>query len=149
LLCFCSCQLPSLIDPTSQTSSHHAYYFTRTTTPDNIDEHIIDNLSRQSSGSNNADDQSFSSSTYDRLTPNNRSPSPLEKFTISKKEDDISTNYDSDDGWSNDSAEIIYIDEHYLTQKKKIISSSSSTSSYLVSQQHSHLKTQQQNALLQ
>jgi hypothetical protein len=59
---------------------------------------------------------------------------------MSMAEDDISTNYDSDDGWSDDSAELIYIDEHYVKQKKKIISSSSS---HLISQQ------QQQNVPLQ
>jgi hypothetical protein len=59
------------------------------------------------------------------------------------EEDDISTNYDSDDGWSDDSVELLYADERYVTQKKKNISSSSSL------QQHSHHHIQQQNVLLQ
>jgi hypothetical protein len=46
------------------------------------------------------------------------------------EKDDISTNYDSDDGWSEDSAEIIYADERYTTQKKRNIYSSS----HLISQ---------------
>jgi hypothetical protein len=55
------------------------------------------------------------------------------------EEDDISTNYDSDDGWSDDSAELIYVDERYKTQKKKNIPPSSSK---LISQH-------QKNVLLQ
>lgn len=48
------------------------------------------------------------------------------KLTTSVEPGDLSTNYDSDDGWSNDSAELLYSDEHYLgVKKKKHLSSSS------------------------
>jgi hypothetical protein len=64
----------------------------------------------------------------DRFTPHDRFPLPLGKLTVAMKEDDLSSNYDSDDGWSDDSAELIYADERYFTQKKKNILSSSSSS---------------------
>ena len=50
---------------------------------------------------------------------------PLEQVTTAMENTDLSTNYDSDDGWSDDSAELIYVDERYRTQKKKNIHSSS------------------------
>ncbi|UJR23918.1 hypothetical protein I4U23_026890 [Adineta vaga] len=72
------------------------------------------------------------------------------KMIISKgEEDDLSMNYDSDDGWSNDSIEIIYIDERYTTQKKKISNpSSSSSSSHFILQPIAHHQTPQQKILL-
>ena len=100
---------------------------------------MIDNSSRELSALNTVDDQHSLSSSYDRLSPTNRFPLPSGKVAVAMEEDDISTNYDSDDGWSDDSADVLYIDERYRTQKKKIISSSS----YFISQQHSHLQTQQ------
>lgn len=60
-----------------------------------------------------------SSSSLDRVSPTNQFFLPLEKVTATIEDDDLSTNYDSDDGWSNDSAELIYVDERYRTQKKK------------------------------
>jgi hypothetical protein len=88
--------------------------------------------------------RSVSSSSLDQFCPNDRFPLLLGKLTVAREEDDISTNYDSDDGWSDDSAELIYIDEHYATRKKKITSSS-----HLISKQHSHLQAQHKNILLQ
>lgn len=71
----------------------------------------------------------FSSST---LSPPDQFFLPLEKIATAIENDDLSTNYDSDDGWSNDSAELIYVDERYRTQKKK----------------NEHSSLQQQNQLL-
>jgi hypothetical protein len=45
---------------------------------------------------------------------------PIKKVTISTEEDEITSNYDSDDGWSDDSAELLYVDERYATEKRKI-----------------------------
>ena len=42
------------------------------------------------------------------------------KFNGSIEANDISTNYDSDDGWSDDSAELLYCDERQNSSKKKI-----------------------------
>lgn len=72
-----------------------------------------------------------SSSSLERFSPNDRFPLPLGKLTIARKEDDLSTNYDSNDGWSDDSAELIYADERYISQKKKI---TSSLSTHIISQ---------------
>ncbi|CAF1050046.1 unnamed protein product [Adineta ricciae] len=56
----------------------------------------------------------------------------INKLIVPKREeDDLSMNYDSDDGWSNDSIEIIYIDEQYLTQKKKTTPPPSSSSRFI------------------
>jgi len=143
LFCFSS-QPPSVVDSSSQTSSRHTYPFICTTDSNNINEITIDNSPRELTKPNiteNFDDhRSCSASSLEHLSANNRFPLTLSKMTMSMAEDDISTNYDSDDGWSDDSAELIYIDEHYVKQKKKIISSSSS---HLISQQ------QQQNMPLQ
>jgi hypothetical protein len=68
------------------------------------------------------------------------SPSPT-KATISKEKDEIASNYDSDDGWSDDSAELLYVDERYATETRKI-----TPSSHLPNH---HYQIQQQNVLLQ
>lgn len=94
--------------------------------------------------------QSAPSSSLDQFCPNERFPLPLGKGTIAKEEDDISTNYDSDDGWSNDSAELIYIDERYAKQKKKKKKkTTNSSSSHVISKQHARIKNQHKNILLQ
>lgn len=65
---------------------------------------------------------------------------------MSTDNDEILSNNDSDDddddGWSDDSAELLYVDERYATEKRKITSPS-----HLPSQQH--YQVQQQNVLLQ
>jgi hypothetical protein len=61
------------------------------------------------------------------------------KANLAMENDEISTNYDSDDGWSDDSAEFLYIDERYASMTKKIIFS------HLISH---HYPIQQQNILL-
>lgn len=75
-------------------------------------------------------------------------PLPLsvktKKVTISKEKDEIQSNYDSDDGWSDDSAELLYVDERYATEKRKM-----TPSSHLPSHPHYHYQLQQQNVLLQ
>lgn len=101
------------VDCASQTSSRHTQPFICAdglnfpeSHPPTNDEHFIDI-------------PSHSSSSLDRqpiVLSSGKAPIDLDK-------DDLSTNYDSDDGWSNDSAELIYMDEQYFTQKKKNISS--------------------------
>ncbi len=72
-------------------------------------------------------------------------PPSSSKQTISTEKDEILSNNDSDDGWSDDSAELLYVDERYVTEKRKITSSS-----HLPSQQYCHYQVQQQqNVLLQ
>ncbi len=71
-------------------------------------------------------------------------PSTTTKVTISKEKDEIISNYDSDDGWSDDSAELLYVDERYATEKIK-----NPPSSHLPTQQNYHYQLQQQNVLLQ
>jgi hypothetical protein len=79
-----------------------------------------------------------------------RHPLSLDKVPLSASEGaDISINDDTDDGWSDDSIEIIYIDERYIMQKKKKITASSSSSSHFIFQPHAHLRTQQHDILLQ
>jgi hypothetical protein len=131
LLFFLSFQIPSFLESPSQTSSRHTYPFI--CTPDSD---LADNSSHEKAGKEH--DSTAPNSTENTIDPRSSSSS-LERFSanvqfnlpsgtkaiISKEGDQISTNYDSDDGWSDDSAELIYVDERY-TQKKKIISSSSS-----------------------
>ena len=102
------------VDCASQTSSRHTQPFICANDLNFPEIHHPEN------GEHFIDIPSHSSSSLDRL------PIPVEKSPIIIDKDDLSTNYDSDDGWSNDSAELIYADEHYLKQKKKNISSSNS-----------------------
>jgi len=125
-------QLPILVDSSSQTSSRHTYPFNCTPDLNNINNITLLNSPRELTEPNNIDQRSTLSSSLEQFSPRDRFPLPLGKTTISMREDDISTNYDSDDGWSDDSAELIYVDERYITPKKKIIPSSSS---HLISQQ--------------
>ncbi len=94
-------------------------------------------------------DHRSSPSPLVHLSPNKKfsilSPPPLKtKITIPTENDEITSNYDSDDGWSDDSAELLYVDERYAKDKRKI-----TPSSHLPSQQHYHYQLQQQNVLLQ
>ena len=91
-------------------------------------------------------------STQDTID-HQQSPSPLvhlsstKKFyspPLSKQNDEIASNYDSDDGWSDDSAELLYVDERYATETRKI-----TPPSHLPTQQNYHYQVQQQNVLLQ
>jgi len=125
-------QLPILVDSSSQTSSRHTYPFNCTPDPNNINNITLQNSPRELTVPDNIDQRSSLSSSLEQFSPHDRFPLPLGKTTISMREDDISTNYDSDDGWSDDSIELIYVDERYITSKKKIIPSSSS---HLISQQ--------------
>ncbi|CAF5196721.1 unnamed protein product, partial [Rotaria magnacalcarata] len=63
---------------------------------------------------------------------------------MSTEKEETASNYDSDDGWSDDSAELLYVDERYAREKKSITSSS-----HLSSEQSYHYQVQQQNVLLQ
>lgn len=95
------------------------------------------------------DRHASTSSSDEEFVPIERIPFTIGKLTLSVGDDvDFFANLDTDDGWSDDSIEIIYIDEHYITQKKKIIAASSSSSHYLFSP-HAHLRTQQTDILLQ
>jgi hypothetical protein len=78
------------------------------------------------------------------ISSNKKLHSPPSKVTKTTVKDEITSNYDSDDGWSDDSAELLYVDERYATQKKKM-----TPPSHLSSQQHYHCQVQQQNVLLQ
>lgn len=69
---------------------------------------------------------------------------PAKKVNISEEKVEILSNYDSDDGWSDDSAELLYVDERYANEKGKSI-----PSSHLSSQKHHRYPIQQQNVLLQ
>jgi hypothetical protein len=87
----------------------------------------------------NTIDHQQSPSPLVHLSSNNKFYSPP-----SKENDEIASNYDSDDGWSDDSAELLYVDERYATEKRKI-----TPPSHLPTQQHYHYQVQQQNVLLQ
>ncbi|CAF1070982.1 unnamed protein product [Rotaria sordida] len=157
-------QTSSVVGPSSNPSSCHTYPFTLThDIENNNDILIIDDttqlikntktnshvpdvyvLSDRESTKNTIDRQSSSSSLVHRSS-NKKIYSPQEKLIISSEKDNETTsNYDSDDGWSDDSVELLYVDERYATEKGKITSSS-----HLPSQQPYHYQVQQQNVLLQ
>ena len=71
-------------------------------------------------------------------------PISTKKVNLSKEKVEIVSNYDSDDGWSDDSAELLYVDERYAKEKGKSI-----PSSHLSSQKSRRYPIQQQNVLLQ
>ncbi|CAF1386119.1 unnamed protein product [Adineta steineri] len=100
-----------ITNASSQTSSHHTYPFTYTTNSSNINNGIMDkslhDLTTSNKVENIIDHRDSLILSHDRLSLS------LGKITNSKEDDDISTN----DGWSDDSIEIIYIDEHYISQK--------------------------------
>ena len=117
---------PIFVDCASQTSAPYVESFTHTSDPNNDTD--VDASPLKLNDPDNFEHRSCSSSSLDRFSPHNRFPLPLGKLTVAMEEDDLSSNYDSDDGWSDDSVELIYADERYLTQKKKNIISSSSSS---------------------
>ena len=110
---FFSSQLLLVIDSSSQASSHHTYPFTCTSDSNNLSHELM--APNNSENNMNYQNCSSSSSSLDRFSPKDIFPLPLGKVTIAMEQDGISTNYDSDDGWSDDSAELIYIDERYTT----------------------------------
>jgi hypothetical protein len=161
--------VPSTIDQSFHTSSHHTYPFTTyaADSEPNNDDTLVDNSS--SPIENKKEQKSHPPDIYKLSDHDNRlktidlrsSPSPLvhistkkkfsspppqptKKLTISTEKDEIVSNYDSDDGWSDDSAELLYVDERYATEKRKI-----TPTSHLPSQHHHHYHLQQQNVLLQ
>ena len=113
--CFSSPPMPSFIDPPSQTSSRHTYPFTCTAEFDVPNEPI-----------DAENDHRAMTLEVAELLGEETSHLLSGKLTMSVEPGDLSTNYDSDDGWSNDSAELLYSDEHYLGGKKKKHPSSSS-----------------------
>ncbi|CAF3522726.1 unnamed protein product [Adineta steineri] len=139
----------------SQVSSliEHTYPFTFTPDSEVNDNNIFDNNLSQSKQKSNVVDiytlpeRDISSSSSVHHSPIKKyyspPPPPPPKVTISKDKDEILSNYESDDGWSDDSAELLYVDERYAKEKKKLTSSS-----HLPSQQHYHYQVQQQNVLL-
>ncbi|CAF4696674.1 unnamed protein product [Rotaria sp. Silwood1] len=136
----------SFIDHSSKISSCQTYSFAPTSDSDNIINSVVNSSSHELIESDDiVDQQSSSFSSLDRLSPNDRLSLPLEKVTMSMEKDDISINYDSDDGWSNDSAELIYVDDRYTTQNKRI---DVSHSPHPISKQHSLPQTQQKTMFL-
>jgi hypothetical protein len=141
--------MPSTIDQSFHTSSRHTYPFTYN--PDsepNNDDTLIDNSPPPVE--NKTEQKSHPPNIYvlpdhDNLLTiidSQNSPSPLvhisskkkyssppppqkpKTITISTEQDEIQSNYDSDDGWSDDSAELLYVDERYATDKRKMTPSS-------------------------
>ncbi|CAF4090956.1 unnamed protein product [Rotaria sp. Silwood2] len=154
-------QTSSVVGSSSHPSSCHTYPFTLTNDFENNNDIIIDHnsqliknkknhshvpdvyvLSDRESTQNTIDRQS-SSSPLENISSNKKIYSPQEKIIQSTEQNEITSNYDSDDGWSDDSAELLYVDERYATEKRKITSSS-----HLPSQQPYHYQVQQQNVLL-
>ncbi|CAF4205116.1 unnamed protein product [Rotaria sp. Silwood2] len=141
-------QHPSFIDHSLESRSCQAYPFTNASDSGSIINAVVTTLSNELTESDNMIDQQNSSfSSLDHLSPNDELSLPLENVTMSMKKDDILINYDSDDGWSDDSAELIYVDDRYITENKK--TNASSSSSHLISKQYSSLQPQQNNVFRQ
>lgn len=153
---------PSVIGRSSHPSSCHTYPFTCTNDIENKNDTLVDNHSitsknkkYNSNETNNyvlseGDSQTNripvrnSSSHSENFSSNKKIHSPSEKLDVSIEKEEVISNYDSDDGWSDDSAELIYVDERYAAETRKITSPS-----HLSSQQPYHYQIQQQNVLLQ
>lgn len=145
-------QQPSENDQSFQTASHHTYPFTLSSQ----DELENDDRSIETPvNTNNPNPIEIYQLSNENDLQKQKSPSPLvhlsskqspmKKVIISNEKDEIITNYDSDDGWSDDSAELLYVDERYANEKFNNI-----PSSHLNSQkQHYQYHLQQQNVLLQ
>ncbi|CAF3426014.1 unnamed protein product [Rotaria socialis] len=157
-----SLHTPSVIDRSSHPSSCHTYPFTCTNDIENNNDTLIDVYSQLMKNTKHNSKEpdiyvlSDRDSTQNRIERQN-SPSPLEiissnkktysspeKVIMSTEKEETTSNYDSDDGWSDDSAELLYVDERYARGKKNITSSS-----HLFSEQPYHDQVQQQNVLLQ
>ncbi|CAF1132189.1 unnamed protein product [Rotaria magnacalcarata] len=110
-------------DYSSQRSSHGTYPSVNISDSNNRKDPVIQNSSNQLNTSNmivNRESSSFFPLDY--LSPTDRLSLPSEKVRISTQEDNLSANYDSDaswsdDDWSDDSAELIYVDNRYEVQK--------------------------------
>ena len=72
-----------------------------------------------------------SSPSFGQLSPTRPVQVPSERTIPSTEIDEKSHGSESDDGWSDDSAELLYVDERYAAQSKKILSST-----HLPSQHH-------------
>ncbi|CAF1587059.1 unnamed protein product, partial [Adineta ricciae] len=131
--------------PSSLPSSliDHTYPFTFTP-----DSEINDNPGSSKEKSNLSDiymisERDSTQKIIDQQSPKKKYYSPPPKVTIVSDKDEVPSNYDSDDGWSDDSAELLYVDERYAKEKKKL-----SSSTHLSNQQHYYYQIQQQNVLL-
>lgn len=162
LFLFLRSRLSSKMNPSSHVSSGHTYPFTCTPDFDNRSDNIISSFSqpikikKQSSkapdiyvlsdreNTQNTIDRQKSPSSPLRLSSTKKLDSSHPQVAITNENDDIASNYDSDDGWSDDSAELLYVDERYATEKGKI-----TLPSHLSSQQTFNYQIQEQNMLLQ
>ncbi|CAF4702116.1 unnamed protein product, partial [Rotaria magnacalcarata] len=54
-----------------------------------------------------------SPSPLEIISSNKKIYSSPEKLIMSTEKEETASNYDSDDGWSDDSAELLYVDERY------------------------------------
>ena len=140
--------MPSFIDHSSQTFSHHTYPFICTTDYDNTNSATanatMDQRTAMNTEQNLADHRSSEFPSFVHHSLNDECRLSLEKVKETRQNNDLLTNYDSDDGWSNDSIELLYVDDRFATQKKKINSSLHS-----ISKQHFRLQTHQENELLE
>ncbi|CAF3620880.1 unnamed protein product [Rotaria socialis] len=110
-------------DYSSQRSSHGTYPCVNTSDSNNRKDPVIQNSPNQLNTSNlivNRENSSFF--PLDHLSATDRLSLPSEKVRITTQEDNLSVNYNSDgswndDGWSDDSAEFIYVDDRYEVQK--------------------------------
>ncbi|CAM4875532.1 unnamed protein product [Rotaria socialis] len=110
-------------DYSSQRSSHGTYPCVNTSDSNNRKDPVIQNSPNQLNTSNlivNRENSSFF--PLDHLSATDRLSLPSEKVRITTQEDNLSVNYNSDgswndDGWSDDSAEFIYVDDRYEVQQ--------------------------------
>lgn len=117
--------------PFAESSSHHTYPFVCTAEFDLKSEHLFKisstNISKTSFDpkavpkQENFDEQKPAALTnLVQINEQDRSLLFSAKFTKSIEADDLSTNYDSEDGWSNDSAEFLYVEQSGTLHKNKI-----------------------------
>lgn len=129
-------QASSLID--------HTYPFTFTPDSEINDNHGSSKEKSTLSDVYTISERDSTQKIIDPQSPKKIYYSPPPKVTIISDKDEVPSNYDSDDGWSDDSAELLYVDERYAKEKKKL-----SSSTHLSNQQHYYYQVQQQNVLLQ
>lgn len=130
------------VDSSSQNSSliDHTYPFTFTPDFDSTDNQLFD---RHSPAKAKSDECTSPAPTTAPKKKQYSSPPPP-KVTITSAKDEVLSTYDSDDGWSDDSAELLYVDERYAREKRK-----TALASHLASQQPHRYSIQQPNVLLQ
>ena len=160
-----SVSISPLNDPPSVISSRHTEPFVCSPKEDQQEiqsnDHSLDQMENPKDNPSNYDLYTLSDqeSTEETLDRDDRSPSPLQYIPLTKKlqfssvQPSLSVEKDdqrdSDDGWSEDSADILYVDERYRIERQKIKSSSSSSSHLTTQQQHYPYQIRQQNVLLQ